>query len=230
MYPDPQTDRKIRRDALNGVYESDMLEWYRQQYNLPLDDEKFLRVTPEAASLDYYRRQFYWEIQYGVRKWGEFDPKLQMPPLPMLKPFGGILPVPNGYGYTDDDTIDNSQLQKQVAERERSRPPSYRSERPSPAPSSSRPEREEPERTRPTGPSEYLEESPNLPPHLKHEIVKTGSNMVKTEDAEYGMSDEEFWRFVEIVEKMDAANALAANKGEEWEVVESLRPSSNKDE
>jgi hypothetical protein len=54
--------------------------------------------------------------------------------------------------------------------------------------------------------------------------------MVKTEDAEYGMSDEEFWRFVEIVEKMDAANALAANKGEEWEVVESLRPSSDKDE
>jgi len=75
-------------------------------------------------------------------------------------------------------------------------------------------------------PSEFLEPSPNLPPHLAHDIVKTGSNMVKTESAEYGMEEDEFWEFVALVERLDAKEARKANKGEEWQVVESLNPES----
>jgi len=225
--PDRFLDRKIRRNALEGVYESDMLEWYRQQYNLPLTDEKYLRVSSEEAALDFYRRQFYMEVQFGVRKWGDLDPAFKMPPLPMLKQFGGVLPSPNGYGYDDDDTIDEKRLQQQVAERQSSRPRTSASgadrvrpaqERGSTPPGSTK--------RKSDAPSEFLEPSPNLPPHLAHDIVSTGSNMVKTESAEYGMEEDEFWEFVALVERLDAEEARKANKGEEWQVVESLSPES----
>ena len=227
MSPDRSLDKKIRHNAIQGVYESDMLEWYRQQYNLPLTDEKYLRVSSEEAALDFYRRQFYMEVQFGVRKWGDLDPEFKMPPLPMLKQFGGVLPSPNGYGYDDDDTIDEKRLQKQVAERQSSRPRTSASdadrtrrtqERGSTPPSSTK--------RKSDVPSEFLEPSPNLPPHLTHDIVKTGSNMVKTESAEYGMEEDEFWEFVALVERFDAEEARKANKGEEWQVVESLNPES----
>jgi hypothetical protein len=230
--PDRRLDKKIRHDALRGVYESDMLEWYRQQYNLSLTDEKYLRVSSEEASLDFYRRQFYMEIQFGVRKWGDVDPEFKMPPLPMLKQFGGVLPSPNGYGYDDDDTVDEKRLHKEVAERESARPrvstsrPSRSGGSTERSPSTSQETERRTSRT--TGPSEYIEASPNLPPHLTQEIVKTGSNMVRTEDAEYGMDDDEFWRFVELVERIDAEAALRSNQGKEWEVVESLTPESRK--
>ena len=227
MSPDRRLDKKIRHDALQGVYESDMLEWYRQQYNLPLTDEKYLRVSPEEAALDFYRRQFYMEVQFGVRKWGDLDSDFKMPPLPMLKQFGGVLPSPNGYGYDDDDTVDEKRLQKEVAERQSSRPRTSASgadrtrpaqERGSTPPRSTKRQSDVP--------SEFLEPSPNLPPHLAHDIVKTGSNMVKTESAEYGMEEDEFWEFVALVERLDAEEARKANKGEEWQVVESLNPES----
>ena len=121
MYPDPKTDKTLRTRSLNAVFQSDMLEWYRQQYNLKTDDPEFLVISPEKASDDFYRRQYYFEIQFGLRKWGDMSPEFLMPPFPTLKQFGGILPTPNGYGFSDSDTVDVKSISYKEVERIESR-------------------------------------------------------------------------------------------------------------
>jgi len=109
-----QTERSnyLKKTALYSIHESDMLEWYRQQYNLPIDDERFLSVNEDTAAIDFYRRQFFAEIQFGVRDWGDMSHDFLMPPFPTLKQFGGLLPTPKGYGYSDSDTIDKDKISK----------------------------------------------------------------------------------------------------------------------
>jgi len=177
-----ETNNQLRKHSLYAVYESDMLEWYRQQYNLPVDDERFLYVSEDTAAIDFYRRQFYAEIRFGLREWGDMSPELLMPPFPMLKQFGGLLPTPNGYGYTDADTIDKDKIAK---------PKKDTIKKP-----------------------EIINES--VPDILKNPIPESRNMVKKTDVNEYGLSDEDFWKWVEQEEKELG--------GDDWNVVESYKP------
>lgn len=46
---------------------------------------------------DFYRRQYFNEIRLGVRNAGDTDTKFLMPPFTVFRPFGGAMPIPNGF-------------------------------------------------------------------------------------------------------------------------------------
>jgi hypothetical protein len=52
---------------------------------------------------------------------------------------------------------------------------------------------------RPSGLGKVPKESinPNVPPHLKDPIMKPSNGMMKTQSSEYGLDDEDFWKWVE---------------------------------
>lgn len=75
------------------------MEWYRYQYNIPLHAFYEMNIDEDVAHLDFYRRQYWNELRYGVRQWGDFDIELKIPPYTLYRGNGGTLPVPNGFGY-----------------------------------------------------------------------------------------------------------------------------------
>lgn len=190
-----------RSVAISGVFENDVLEWYRQQYNIQLSDDKYLHIDEDIAYVDFYRRQYHAEINFGLRKWGDMSPGFLMPPFPLLKQFGGALPSPNGFGYTDEDTIDNEKLtgKKDDDEDEEDAEEFF----------------EKFDKKTPKKKDDFIDTpkhtNPDVPAYLKDEIVKPPSGMIKTETQEVGMSDEDFWKWVEADEKGEA---------ETWEVID----------
>lgn len=55
--------------------------------------------------LDFYRRQYWNEIRFGIRKWNDDSIDTKMPPFTLYRPSGGALPVPNGYNFQNDYTV-----------------------------------------------------------------------------------------------------------------------------
>ena len=109
-FPDRSSEEILKKQALIDVLSSDILEWYRIQYNYSIHDPRFTEVSEEEAMRDFYRRQYYHEIQYGLRDFSSKDIKFNMPSFILLKQFGGALPAPNGFKYTDSNTISNEEL------------------------------------------------------------------------------------------------------------------------
>lgn len=81
------------------MHESEILEWYRQQYNIPLQDFYTMNIDEDLAHVDFYRRQFWNELRYGVREWGDFEEEFKIPAFTLYRGNGGTLPIPNGYGF-----------------------------------------------------------------------------------------------------------------------------------
>lgn len=81
------------------------MEWYRNQYNIPLETFYKLNVTEDIAYLDFYRRHYWNEIRFGVREWGDISPEMIMPAFTVYRQFGGVLPAPNGYDIDNTYTV-----------------------------------------------------------------------------------------------------------------------------
>lgn len=92
-----QLSTDLKKRALSELYSSEILEWYRQQYNIPLDVFYKKNIDEDVAFVDFYRRQFWNELRYGIRDWGDESPALKMPQFTLFRPFGGVLPAPNGF-------------------------------------------------------------------------------------------------------------------------------------
>ena len=181
-FPDPASEEFIKKQALLDVLSSDILEWYRIQYNFSINDPRFTQVSEEEAMRDFYRRQYYHEIQYGLRDFKNKDIKFNMPSFILLKQFGGALPAPNGFQYTDSNTVSNSDLKSGKRRNQE--------------------EFEEEDSEELSVPEESI--NPNIPPPLKTPIRKSQGGMVKNEESEFGLDDEDFWKWVkEEEEKTD---------------------------
>lgn len=98
----------LKERALTELFSSEILEWYRVQYNIPLDVFYKQQIDEDIAHIDFYRRQYWNEIRFGIRKWGDNDLELQMPPFTLYRQFGGILPPPNGYDFDNTYTVKSS--------------------------------------------------------------------------------------------------------------------------
>lgn len=177
-FPDRTSEELIKKQALLDVLSSDILEWYRIQYNFSIHDPRFLEVSEEEAMKDFYRRQYYHEIQYGLRDFSSRDIKFNMPSFVLLKQFGGALPAPNGFKYTDDNTISRERLKNTNTGNKNSNEDEWNEDEnlPSVSPESI---------------------NPDIPPHLTRSIEKPYGGMVKNETSEFGLDDEDFWKWVE---------------------------------
>lgn len=204
--PDLSLEKLLKQRSLNTVYESDILEWYRVQYNLSIKDEKFLLVTEEEAMEDFYRRQYYHEIQFGLRKGSNTGIEFLMPSFPLLKQFGGVLPSPNGYSYTDSDTVSKKDLMQAKNSIEE-----Y--------------EEEDDDEVFHQLDGEMKQKTsdvnPNVPPHLKQKLYKPTGGLLRSEKAEYGLEDQEFWKMIEEDEK-------ASEEEDNWEMIQSIDENSAK--
>lgn len=87
------------------MYQSEVLEWYRNQYNIPIEKFHSLKITEDTAYIDYYRRQFWNELRFGIREWGDDSLEFKMPPFMMLRQYGGVLPPPNGFNFDNQYTV-----------------------------------------------------------------------------------------------------------------------------
>lgn len=101
----------LQKRALKELYQSEILEWYRNQYNIPLEEFYKQNVDEDIAFIDFYRRQYWNEIRYGVRTWGDNSNELKMPSFSLFRPFGGALPVANGFGLDNSYTVKNEHYQ-----------------------------------------------------------------------------------------------------------------------
>lgn len=177
-FPDRTSEETLKKQALIDVLSSDILEWYRIQYNLSIHDPRFTEVSEEEAMRDFYRRQYYHEIQFGLRDFSSKDIKFNMPSFILLKQFGGALPAPNGFKYTDSNTISNDELK-------------------------SKRNNDEFEGDESTEDISVPEESinQNIPPHITAPIRRSHGGMVKNEESEFGLDDEDFWKWVKEEEE-----------------------------
>lgn len=152
-----------------------------------MDSTEYAELNEEIAVEDFYRRQFYAELRFGIRKWTNRSTKFLMPPFTLLKQFGGVLPAPNGYGFSTEDTIDNKRLLKNAKDQQDFSD-------------------EEDEDDNDFGPEESFIKKPkhinqNLPPHIGKQIEKPQDGMLKTEQIEFEMPEDEFWKWVEKEEE-----------------------------
>lgn len=138
--------------------------------------------------IDFYRRQYYHEVQFGLRDYKNTNTKMEMPPFILLRQFGGALPAPNGFEWTDGTTISKKDMDRSRKRREESL---YEDEYEDDYDSA--------RTARPSGLGKVPKESinPNVPPHLKDPIMKPSNGMMKTQSSEYGLDDEDFWKWVE---------------------------------
>lgn len=185
-----QIDEFIRKQALFEVRRSDIVEWYREQYNIRINSPEYYEINEEIALEDFYRRQYYAELRLGLRKLSDENTEFLMPSFPLLRQYGGIFPAPNGFKYSSDDTIDNKRLKKAAKK--------Y---------SSSEDEEEE----------DLFKKNlsnENVPSHLKEKIEKPVDGMVRSENAEFGLEEEDFWKWVEAEEKKAEKETSDTNDGE----------------
>jgi hypothetical protein len=99
-----QRNNSLKQRALSELYTSEILEWYRQQYNIPLSTFYEQNVDEDIAFVDFYRRQYWNELRFGIRDWGDESPELKMPQFTLFRPFGGVLPAPNGFDFDNTYT------------------------------------------------------------------------------------------------------------------------------
>lgn len=126
-------------------------------------------------------------MRFGLRKYGDKNPEFRMPPFTILKQFGGVLPSPNGFGITNEDTVDSEELEKakqKSSEKEENYDEIFD------------------DFSRNTRKDEgYIKRprniNPEIPPHLSQEIQKPLGGMVKSESVEYGIDEDEFLKWVE---------------------------------
>lgn len=90
------------------VVSNEISEWYRINYNIPLHVFQDLNIPEEIMYEDFYRRQYYEEIRLNLRTLDDLNNNFKMPPFPMFRPYGGSMPVPNGYGVTTSYSYDSN--------------------------------------------------------------------------------------------------------------------------
>lgn len=184
----------IKKKALDGVYQSEILEWYRNQYNISMQEFQEKPVDYDAAHLDFYRRQFWAEIKWGIRKWGDDSPDLKMPPFTMLRPYGGVLPPPNGFDINDDYTVSIEKYSQ--------------------APESNDDEDEAIEVQEDDGYTRITNKS--IPSHVTKFAGSSSQGQTQSVDMTYGMDDENFWKMIdEEWETMDSIDGPENIGGEQ---------------
>lgn len=92
--------------------QNELHEWYRVQYNIPVKDFENANIDHFDIVRDFYRRQYFNEIRLGVRNSDNTNVEFMMPPFTVFRPFGGAMPVPNGFNVENDFTTkkDNYRL------------------------------------------------------------------------------------------------------------------------
>lgn len=95
----------LKNRALEELHSSEIMEWYRYQYNIPLQDFYKMEIDEDTAHIDFYRRQYWNELRYGVREWLDFDIEFKIPPYTIYRGNGGTLPIPNGFGYDGNYSV-----------------------------------------------------------------------------------------------------------------------------
>lgn len=95
----------IQQKAIRGVFSSELLEWYRNQYNIPLHTFMEMNLDEDIILMDYYRRQYWNEVRFGVRNWGDESVDFKMPSFMFFRQFGGTLPPPNGFELQNEYTV-----------------------------------------------------------------------------------------------------------------------------
>lgn len=126
MHPSPEHKIYLKNRALEEIHASEILEWYRHQYNIPLHDFYHMNIDEDIAHIDFYRRQYWNELRYGVREWEDVNTDFKIPPYTLYRPNGGALPVPNGFGfdgtysikaehYMDTNTTSSSETKTKTA-------------------------------------------------------------------------------------------------------------------
>ena len=69
----PTRTEIVRRTALARLYENEYKFWFRQHYNLPPNDPRFLEADDLEIEIDFFMHAYYAEYQKGSRKWGDSD-------------------------------------------------------------------------------------------------------------------------------------------------------------
>ena len=197
-----QIDKSLRKKAIDFLLRADVVEWYRQHYNIKIDSEEFANLNEEVAIEDFYRRQFYAELRFGVRKWTNRSTEFLMPPFTLLKQFGGVLPAPNGYGFSNDDTVDNKKLLRN-AKKNAAKIEDDEDEDDDEEEEDEDELQEEEFVTKKT--KSFIKKAshtnPNIPPHIGQNIEKPTGGMVRSENLEVEMPEEDFWKWVEAEEE-----------------------------
>lgn len=110
------TNKILKTEALSDVLTLEVAEWYRQQYNIPIPEFEQLNIDESIIYKDFYRRHYFQEIRLGLRKWNDTSPEFKMPPFTIFRPFGGALPVPNGYKVDTFYTYDSDKSKEKSRE------------------------------------------------------------------------------------------------------------------
>lgn len=125
-----------------------------------------------------------------------------MPPFTLLKQFGGVLPAPNGYGFSNDDTVDNKKLLRN-AKKNAAKIEDDEDEDDDEEEEDEDELQEEEFVTKKT--KSFIKKAshtnPNIPPHIGQNIEKPTGGMVRSENLEVEMPEEDFWKWVEAEEE-----------------------------
>ena len=168
------------------------MEWYRVQYNIPLGVFYKTPVEEDVAHIDFYRRQYWNEVRWGIRNWGDDSPDLMMAPFTYFQPYGGVLPPPNGFGVETEYTVKNEkyQLRKEASEEDK--------------PQESVPYEYDKEYT--------IKNNSNIPMHVTEATRQLESSRVESTTTSYGIDNEEYWK---IIDKLQNDDSL-------WDTIETL--------
>lgn len=99
-----KTNDFLRQQAIDAVRQDEIAEWYRLQYNIPLHTFEKMNIDYTIMYSDFYRRQYYYEYNLGIRNRSDKTLEFQMPSFTAFRPFGGPMPVPNGFGVNTSYT------------------------------------------------------------------------------------------------------------------------------
>lgn len=64
-----------------------------------------MNLDEDIILMDYYRRQYWNEVRFGVRNWGDESVDFKMPSFMFFRQFGGTLPPPNGFELQNEYTV-----------------------------------------------------------------------------------------------------------------------------
>jgi len=182
----------LQERALRELYSSEIMEWYRVQYNIPLPVFYKTPVEEDVAHIDFYRRQYWNEVRWGIRNWGDDSLDLKMAPFTYFQPYGGVLPPPNGFGIETEYTVKNEKYQFTKDASEDIKPVE-------------------------SVPYEYDKEytvksNSNIPMHVTEATRQLESSRVESTTTSYGINNEEYW---EMIDKLQNDDSL-------WDTIETL--------